>query len=557
MAIANNCTPRLIQVDDSCGCTLTRANIKPWSSVDVEEAGLKELGMDRIIGQTKEARRTGVIERSLTDLFLSRTIPMKKQSMVGDHSIIAPYFYVPQRHNINANYFVVDAGVVNPTAGVGSMPASAWDLTVKNHAGLYASPLVSLERYFLPGRFIVVLNKDTGTGIGRSLQYKIIAAANADAGGVSKATITVEPNFTPAGWTALAGGDKTIYQATHGVVIPLANSVSDYESWCYQDPAENTLKLRTYWWQNIRETHCYNDEYLKALNAPLMGTMWKNFKTQTLAQQRKRQSALAERAFYHTVFFGQQANDDQTEANFNNTGVGRGLPRVVDPANTTCLIEWKANTIGARQQLADCGRVTDLQGGQLDIDVIKATLNNLKRHREIDSGQITRIDAMTDRYTASNILQVMIDYYKRKYGVDTTRFYKVGEKLSFENIVLWEYNIYEFPDEQIQMAVFTDTFFDDYLNAFPAADKSRGRFFFLIDWSDFAIALGGSASVARNTNLADNLYNCVISPIANHYQLTSKMIAVMLQDPNRHNLIENFSEACPKITVSNCVAASA
>lgn len=549
MAFPNNCNPRIISVDDSCGCTLTRADIRAMTPQIFEDQGFIEYGMDRVIGQTKEARMTGVPERSLTDLFLSRTVKINTNKVINQ-SVIAPFIEIPQRHNVNANYFLIQSGVVDPNAGVGSIPASAWDLTVINEASQFATPLVSLEKYFLPGRFIIVLLKDTTTGVGRSLMFKIISAANADSGGVSKALLVVEPNYSAAGWAALSGAEKAVYQPTHGLIMPLANSVSNYESWCYNDASENTMKLLVFWLQTIRETFCYNDEYLKALTAPLTSQYFKQFRTLDLAKQRKRQAMLAEYAYYNTIFFGQRINEQQTVENYRN------LPQVVDPANPSCVLEYKANTLGLRQQLSDCGKVTDMQGAALDLDVIKALLYSLRRNRSIDSGNVTRIDAFTDRFTADNILTIMIQYYKDKYGWDTTRFYKPGEKLMFENQIMWNYNVFEFPDEGVELAVIVDPFFDDYLAAFPAADKSRGRFFWLIDWSDFAIGLAGTASATRQTNVADNLYNCVITPNVNHYQLSSKTIAAMIQDPNRHALVENFSDSCPTLTANKCTPTS-
>lgn len=549
MAFPNNCNPRIITVDDSCGCTLTRADIRAMTPQIFEDQGFIEYGMDRVIAQTKEARLTGVPERTLTDLFLSRTVPIKTSKVINQ-SVIAPFIEIPQRHNVNANYFVISAGVADPNAGVGSIPASAWDLTVINESSQFATPLVNIEKYFLPGRYITVLYKDATTGVGRTLMFRIISAANADSGGVSRATLVVEPNYSAAGWTALTAAEKAVYQPTHGLLIPLANSVSNYESWCYNDTSENTMKLLVFWLQTIRETFCYNDEYLKALTAPLTSEFFKKFRTLELAKQRKRQSMLAELAYYNTIFFGQRINENQTVEGYRN------LPQVVDPANPSCVLEYKSNTLGIRQQLSDCGKITDMQGAALDLDVIKALLYTLKRNRSIDSGNIDRIDVMTDRFTADNILTVMIDYYKDKYGVDTTRFYQPNQKLVFQNQVAWTYNVYEFPDEAVEMAVITDPFFDDYLAAFPTADKSRGRYLWLIDWSDFMIGLAGTASATRQTNVLDNLYNCVITPNVNHYQLNSKSIAVMLQDPNRHALIENFSDACPTITANRCTALS-
>lgn len=543
----NNCTPRLITVDNSCGCTLTRANIEAMTPEMFEAQGFKEVRMDRVIGQTKEARMTGVAERALTDLFLSRTVPIKTQALTMDRSIIAPFVMIPQRSVVNANWFNLVAGVVDPNAGVGSTPASAWDLTIENEASQFASSLTSLEKYFLPGRFIAIMYKDPVTQVGQTVQFQVLAASNISS---TQAKLVVQPPFTAAGWAALNAGQKAVYQPTHGVIIPLANSVSNYESWCYNDASENTLKLLVYWMQTIRETFCYNDEYVKALTAPLTSDFFKQFRTLELAKQRKRQAQLAERAYYNTIFYGQRINEKQTPNTYQE------LPQVVDPANPSCLLEFKANTEGWWTQLNNCGRVIDNQNAPLDIDVLKSLLYSVRRNRETDSGSVTNIDVMTDRFLADSILTFMIQYYQRKYGMQYTRFFKAGEAIKFEGQVLWNYNTFEFPDEGLSLHVIVDSYFDDRLAVFNAAnggmDASRGRTLVGIDWSDAMIGLGGTASATRQTNVADNLYNCVITPNVNHYQLASKSIAAMIQVPNRHFIIENISSACPTGTATPC-----
>ncbi|MAT10995.1 MAG: hypothetical protein CMM02_08300, partial [Rhodopirellula sp.] len=59
-----------------------------------------------------------------------------------------------------------------------------------------------------------------------------------------------------------------------------------------------------------------------------------------------------------------------------------------------------------------------------------------------------------------------------------------------------------------------------------------------------------TASVKRQTNTADDLYNCVIQPNVSHYQLNSKTFEVRVGNTNRHALVENFSDASPSVTVS-------
>ena len=148
---------------------------------------------------------------------------------------------------------------------------------------------------------------------------------------------------------------------------------------------------------------------------------------------------------------------------------------------------------------------------------------------------------------------VMFKYYKAKYGITSFDAYvKVGEKINFNGMAVFTYNIYDIPDEGYQLAVFTDEFFDDKLGSFDTAHKNAGRVLWGIDWSDVAINVLRTNSAMRKTNVADRLYEAVISPVMTHTKLFSKTIEVQVGDTNRHALIENFSDACPSLTVAGC-----
>ena len=59
-------------------------------------------------------------------------------------------------------------------------------------------------------------------------------------------------------------------------------------------------------------------------------------------------------------FYGQEINDKQMLK-------ATDLPRM-DPAGTSCALEFKANTLGIRTQLGKCGKVSDKQGNALTPD---------------------------------------------------------------------------------------------------------------------------------------------------------------------------------------------
>ena len=609
-----NCSPRHILVDDSKGCTLTRASITAFKRSDFEDQASKEVGMDRIIAQTTEARLAGMHEKSLYDLLLSKHVALGEKSGSGSQSVIAPFTLVPRRNTLNFNYFQVEgrsvtwseftgdiSGAGANSTNYGWIPSSAIILTV--NAGTDGSPsgnsnaltntkfnksqVGSIEKYFNPGAYVNVMTNGRQLGGGTDtnttkagaevayVQYKVLAAQNADSGTVAKARVVVAPSeyaSTASGdsvetaWGSATATNKADagYNLVLGTGMIMGNSVSDYEKWCHQGPAVNDLTLIEYWQQTQRFSHQFNEEYIKALQAPLTSEYFKKFRQLPLAQQRKQQESYQQQAFMNSVFYGQRINSNQKVETYTS------LPTVVDPntassapfgsgsCSSAPTIEYKSNTLGIRTQLSECSRIWDNAGNALSLDVLFETCYMIKRERENSGGTVDTIDAMTDRFTAAKIRDLMVKYYKAKYSTDLTLFMQPKQQISFEGKVVLEYNKYDLPDQGVSLAVFTDTFFDDKIGAHGSlaaasgatATKDSARQLWLIDWSDIAINILKTASVKRQTNVADDLYNCVIQPNVSHYQLNSKTYEVRVGNSNRHAMVENFSDASPSVTVA-------
>lgn len=584
---ATNCVPLFFGVDGSTGCSLTRADIRPFTKDDFAAQDMKEVGMDRIIAGTKEARMIGVPQRSLMDLLLSRHAPIRSGSPGPDQSIIAPYRLVPRRSIVNINYFLVTAGSatapVDPaTPFPTALPATAWYLTVKISTGGFGSAVKNVEKYFLPGMYLFV--ETTARHVGSAwqtyvggpnidssvgpIQFRVVAAAG-KSGDADTAYVIVAPTdfqsyeASVSSWAAYKANStgspspqakSDAVAVTKGTMILGVNSVSNKEAWCYQPPALNNLGLIEYWRQTYRWTHQYNDEYLKALEAPLTSEFFKKFRTLPIAEQRRQQEALMQNWYYNTVFYGTRISDNQTLASWTS------LPTVDDITNPGCALEYKSNTLGIRTQLGECGKILDLNGGALNMDTLFELNYTLKRERGNDGTDVSTIDWMCDRFTKGKIRDLMVRFYKAKYGVDSLQMnMQLGQKLvdTVTKRTVFEYDIYDLPDQGVSFSVFTDMYFDDRIAASSAlgassGTKNRARAFWAIDWSDILIGVLGNRSVTRQTNQADNLYNCVIDPNINHYRLNSRTIEVQVGNANRHLVVENFADACPTVTVANC-----
>ena len=267
--------------------------------------------------------------------------------------------------------------------------------------------------------------------------------------------------ISSTGWGSLTAAAKAVWQPTAGTLLNLANAVSDYESWCYNDPSDNPNMLLTYFLQTSRQTRCVNAEYLRALNAALLSGFWKDFRQLSLAEQKVQQTAKAYAAWLNSAFFGQRINEFQTPETYTQ------LPQVKDPLNPDCVIEYKAHSLGFEQQLIDCNRFADMVGQPVNLEDIFSLSYDLKRAREASGGVIDRIEWGTNRTNAGRIFTTMLNFFKSYYGVETTRFYKPNEKLVFEKQVMLNYDLYEIPAEfgGFELVVWHDDYFTDKILA--------------------------------------------------------------------------------------------
>lgn len=563
MSINPACLPRIVKVNTACGCTLTRATITGMTPAEFEALQTKETEhLAKVVASATEAKIIGVQESGFATLLKSAIKDAKPSlsfSKVGTQSLINPYIMRPQRSVVNANYWVVESGVATSGRGANGIPANAWDIVVNTGVSPWRSPIQGLHRYFLPGKSVIIMTLDNTTDKNaQTLLYKIHASVDATSGGVQKARITLIPNVATTAWATMSAPNKALYEVTMGVVQTGANSVHGYEEWCFNSPSENPIKLIVNWLQWSRNSRCVDDEYKKTLDAVMSGKvnsfMQKFSGYIPLVEQNRQAAMLEESDWLRSLWYGRKlVGQDPNNIDLNEL-------RVFDPEDSSCLLGYKAQASGVQELLEDCGRVIDMNGGQLDLDFLFEQLYYVRRHRSADGDRGSVIDIMTNRFTRTKIRQIMIKRLKAMYGVDSNVYFKVGEKITHEGMTMFEYDLYDVEEHGYQIAVFSDEFFDDHISAFPNGAngttdiRSRGRQLWVIDWSDIAPAIAGKRTVTRknpdpNTSA---LYKCRMDANIREYRLDETIWTVMVDRPHRHLLIHNFSDACPKLTVAGC-----
>ena len=592
--------PNMINVDSSCGCTLTRANISGMTPDTFEQLAMVETDLARVIAGAAEAKILGVKEKGLATLLKSslRDIkPALTTSKIDEQSIILPYIQRRQRGYQNSNYFTISAGgsALNNAAKKGTVAASAWtggsvtatpsaptfQLVVSSGTwganetvgsgsvkNTYTGGPTSIDRYFLPGLSLIVYTLDS-SGTAKVLDLEIVDAFVVTAGGSATSTDDVIVEVKER--TAVSAGD-----ISGGFCQIGTNNVSDWEDWCRNQPTDFNQRIIVNWLQTSRETRCVDGVYKDTLQKILDGKVnpyAAGFKYLPLAEQNKIAAGNSENAWLRSTFFGQAISDDQTVEGYTS------LPAVYDPESATsygsypgsqptvgesCVLEYKANAIGIYTQLQEASRIADFDGGQLDLDQLFQLIYYLKRYRESDGDSIDVIDCMTDRYTADNLMVAFSRYYQAKYGAQVNRFVDQGQKLTFNNQVLFNYNVYDIPEIGVQLAVFHDQFFDDHLSAAKQSGgtdlaasaitgdqaAALGRPLWVLDWSDINVGIAGTNSVTRkHPNVeAQELYKCRMEANVKEYQLKSTRWTTMVDRPQRHLVVRNFNADLPSIS---------
>ena len=585
---------RIISVDDSTGCTLTNASIKGLTPAEFEALSNKEIDLARVIAASAEAKMLGVQERGLVTLLnssITNIKPLINKVNISEQSIILPYIQRRQRSIINSGYFAIEGGaaadVNSPVSAGYTIGAGDQEITVNLGASDWASPIDSIERYFLTGGFVIANSWTSGNAAIES-QFKIIGAGNADAGGIAKAQVTLRPVGADqkkegvggtSGWTTTTWGTrgdvssgyagKLDYEVVTGVVQTIANNVNDFEAWCQNQPTDLSVKLIVNWLQTTRESRTVDQTYRETLQKIMSGDVnpyLKSMVYQPLAEQNKIAAKASQEQFVRATWFNQPINEKQTPETYME------LPAVTDPEDNSCTLEYKANALGIKALLRESNRVYEPANQTLTLEKLQAEIYHLKRNREQDGSSISVVDCMTDRFTYNKLFEVFNNYYKDRYGWSLDRNAQINQQITHNGILLFNYSMYDLPEVGCQLAVFHDPYFDDLLNHQTAlfgtdgpanggkvikSDGTRStlnasadatkygkvmRAMWFVDWSDVKVGIAGTNSVTRKSPHPEVQaeYKCRMAHKETEYSLRSTKWTTMMDVPARHLIIENF-----------------
>jgi len=488
-----------------------------------------------------EIKMCGQVQNGLYDFLMSNKVDMSKRLNTTKLSSgllqITPFVMARQYDPINNAYFKVSNGTAS---------GPNWQFTVESTEGIPFD-----TRWFQAGEYVFVTGLTPG-GTSTRTAYTIVSVA---AGSGNTGTLVL----SPANAASNLPSSRT-ENVTTGLLVRGTNNVSDYEEFCNEPPAINNRRDVPFWIQTSRVTMCKSQTYDKWRKLLLDDNpLYKAYGDVEEIEKNRQIGADWQRRMVNAMFWNKPISANQTLSSYNS------LEDIVTPTNSNLdateeaeCVGKRANAVGIYEQLAECGRIDDLQGAQLNLNTLFNSLYNIMRVREAQGSSAAKtIDIFTDSITAEKINQGMLAYYKAK-GQDMLRLNmdvtKPAEKAEFG----FSYRSYAlFYPQGVTINIVTHHFFDDAITAAAAAGvESAERRLWILDFSCIYPGIIDANRVVHNTGdlkrLAeiDNSFRCVMKTNTKQTTLSSTTWTVVVECPAGNLILENFSDAVPSVADS-------
>jgi len=586
------CAPVIDSNYDTCG-TITRASITYMTKAQMDAAfspGGLFGDLDSWFKHTIEMKACGIKRFAIYDWIMAnadRTTFRKAlfpgEKTRGGPELVRPWILAKQMTVINRDHWKITAGsngnyatvaLFNATPpanlqtslqgtvgglatswsqGGNTYPANTGGQLIANARVIrvesrYGIPLDA--KHFSPMDTLHILN--TANGVHQHGQWRVIDSVN-DAS-MTYCYIYVE---------SINGGSSEAFDANPGAnaacyMIPGVNNVNDYEKWCFNKPTLDPRKMVPFWKQVFRRSRCVDSEY-KIVYAKLMETnpAFREFGDLDLAERNRQDELEENKRFVNDFFYNKPISYNQHLDRWNQLD----LINTVDGANIKLglnnkLIAYRANFIGAREQLRVCGQVFDELGNKLNwyewLDLNYA----IKRARETRTGgEVKDIDWATNSNMRANMQSAYVNYIAAEFGgVRPTLFFE-QDKL---NSIGQTYDTYRVKRPGgVNINILEDTYFDDRLDQMQdLGQEAAGNLLVCLNigkapmgsiyWAQIA-ANRRSTTSAKIEELGrlDPTFRCMLEYISVDQTLMSQEGTAVVECPLDSCFIENIALDVP------------
>lgn len=554
------CAPAISTNIQQCG-TVALCNAIPLTTDDLTDVYMKSGSyrvMEALLMFDMEIKMCGATQNGLYEFLMANKVNMSKRVVPsGPDSLqrIQPFIKAKQFSPINNEFWkVLD----------GESSGGNWSVIVESTSNIPFD-----VRSFPVGMPVYIRSKSVA-GSAMRTAWKVVSATDGGEGGANsgvQGTLVLSSLNT----NSHLDSDK-IGNPVEGYLSRGSKNTDDFEKDCAEQPAYLNKKMVPFWIGTTRWSMCKSskyDEYRELLltNNPL----FKEF-GDVDDVEKNRQLALDFQKRWTNNFFFAKALPNQTMADYDNladiTSFDEAGELGVDGG---ICVGKRAEPVGVYEQLAECNRVVDLQGAQLNLPALFQSFYRIIRVRATQGNNNRVIDVFTDSQTAELINQAMIKYYDSLLDGKFRATLPIGGEVGEINPVViskakkaefgFYYRSYPLSYPQgVTMNVCTHWSFDDELDvALNSGIEDTARMLAILDFSSIYPGIIASNRVIAKTGDLATLakinpdFACVMRVHTRQQTLNSMTYTVIVECPAASLWIENFSSAVPDVTKQDAI----
>jgi hypothetical protein len=502
--------------------------------------------MEALLMADMEIKMCEATQNGLYDFLIANKVNLSKKVIVQgkDSGLlqIAPFIKAKQYSPINNEYWLFSHG----QSGAGKH----W--TIEAHS---AGNVPADARSFPIGINVYLNSAGAGGSVSRTAWQVTACIVSNNVAFLTLASLNANSNLDP---------DKVDLTPDTGYLTIGGNNVSDYEKECQEKPAYMTKKLVPFWVKTRRWSMCKSSKYdqyrsLMMANNPL----FREFGDVPDIDRNRQLAADFQKSYVQDFFWG-KALPNQNLADYDAL-------EDIDTFDSTTLdigvegdvcVGKRAEPVGVYEQMAECDRVVDLLGEDLNLPALFQAFYDIIRVRTTQGDNNRIIDVFTDSVTAEAINRAMIKYYASKSedhnGDSTLRLTMPADGYQLSKKADFGFLYRSFPlfwPAGVTMHLTTHFAFDDEISV--AADAGSGnwaRRLWVLDFTGIYPGIITSSRVVHNTGDLKTLgsinadFACVMKVHTKQQTLNSQTDTTVVECPAGNLILENFSGAVPDIT---------
>jgi len=544
--IFEKCLPAISTDIARCGsvtlCNVGKATGDTLATIFSDSTG-QWRNMLSLLVSDFEIKSCGAKVNGLYEFIMANKVNMSHKintrKLSGGVLAIEPFVMAAQKTIINNVYFTALSGVAN---------GGNWQMDVTSQTGIPND-----VRWFPPGLRVFVSGRTVG-GTKTETAWTVVSA--------NIVGNYVRLVMSPQNAGSFLAAAK-ITSPTSGVLRRGTVNVNDYEKFCDQIPGLNPNKDVPFFVETTRYTMCWDelyDKYQTLLRAN--NPMYAKYGDVEAVELNKQIGADFQRRFTEAFFFEKPISTNQTinlYTNLDQITTYAASPLYLPSSEGRC-IGYRANATGVYEQLAQCGRVFDLQGKQLDLPELFGEIYNLARVRDQLNEETQTIDLFMDSAFAGLFHRAMVNYYNDQSGGNFRMVLDLGQvKLGQDGPLGFRFNTYRLIWPQLNIAVITHNYFDDLVSAHTAISSTltpSGRSIWALDFAGIYPGIIESNRVVNNTgDLAalaqvDTAFACVMKNPTQKVTLNSITYTAVVECPAASAIFENIAFSTPEAIYS-------